>query len=82
MSKREQEFAHTAGLLHDIGKFALSDRVMERGGELAGPRLARRSAAIRTSAPSCCATSASTARWRRSCAPTTSASTAAGTRAA
>jgi putative nucleotidyltransferase with HDIG domain len=23
--------AHTAGLLHDIGRFALSDRVMERG---------------------------------------------------
>jgi putative nucleotidyltransferase with HDIG domain len=26
MSRREQELAHTAGLLHDIGKFALSDR--------------------------------------------------------
>jgi putative nucleotidyltransferase with HDIG domain len=35
MSKADQELAHTAGLLHDIGKFALSDRVMERGGELA-----------------------------------------------
>jgi putative nucleotidyltransferase with HDIG domain len=35
MSKREQEVAHTAGLLHDIGKFVLSDRVMERGGQLA-----------------------------------------------
>jgi putative nucleotidyltransferase with HDIG domain len=35
MSKREQELAHTAGLLHDIGKFVLSDRVMERGGQLA-----------------------------------------------
>jgi putative nucleotidyltransferase with HDIG domain len=34
MSNREQELAHTAGLLHDIGKFALSDRVMERGGKL------------------------------------------------
>ncbi|MEA2284755.1 MAG: hypothetical protein QOJ21_798 [Solirubrobacteraceae bacterium] len=34
MTKREQELAHTAGLLHDIGKFALSDRVMERGGRL------------------------------------------------
>jgi putative nucleotidyltransferase with HDIG domain len=33
-SNREQELAHTAGLLHDIGKFALSDRVMERGGVL------------------------------------------------
>jgi putative nucleotidyltransferase with HDIG domain len=31
MSDREQELAHTAGLLHDIGRFALSDRVMERG---------------------------------------------------
>jgi len=37
MSTREQEFAHTAGLLHDIGKFVLSDRVMERGGELRDP---------------------------------------------
>jgi putative nucleotidyltransferase with HDIG domain len=34
MSKSDQELAHTAGLLHDIGKFALSDRVMERGGSL------------------------------------------------
>jgi len=34
MSKRDQELAHTSGLLHDIGKFALSDRVMERGAAL------------------------------------------------
>jgi len=34
MSRRDQELAHTAGLLHDIGKFSLSDRVMERGGKL------------------------------------------------
>jgi putative nucleotidyltransferase with HDIG domain len=31
MTERDQELAHTAGLLHDIGRFALSDRVMERG---------------------------------------------------
>lgn len=31
MSPEEQELAHTAGLLHDIGNFALSDRVFERG---------------------------------------------------
>jgi putative nucleotidyltransferase with HDIG domain len=31
MSARECELAHTAGLLHDIGRFGLSDRVMERG---------------------------------------------------
>jgi len=31
MDGRDQELAHTAGLLHDIGRFALSDRVMERG---------------------------------------------------
>ena len=31
MSETEQELAHTAGLLHDIGHFALSDRVAERG---------------------------------------------------
>ena len=31
MSERDCELAHTAGLLHDIGNFALSDRVAERG---------------------------------------------------
>jgi putative nucleotidyltransferase with HDIG domain len=31
MSEHECELAHTAGLLHDIGHFALSDRVAERG---------------------------------------------------
>lgn len=31
MTQQEQELAHTAGLLHDIGHFALSDRVAERG---------------------------------------------------
>ncbi|MHB8689830.1 MAG: HD-GYP domain-containing protein [Solirubrobacteraceae bacterium] len=34
MSEAECELAHTAGLLHDIGRFALSDRVAERGREL------------------------------------------------
>ncbi len=31
MSEEQGELAHTAGLLHDIGRFALSDRVAERG---------------------------------------------------
>jgi putative nucleotidyltransferase with HDIG domain len=31
MSEADRELAHTAGLLHDIGHFALSDRVAERG---------------------------------------------------
>jgi putative nucleotidyltransferase with HDIG domain len=31
MTDEEQELVHTAGLLHDIGQFALSDRVFERG---------------------------------------------------
>jgi putative nucleotidyltransferase with HDIG domain len=31
MTPEECELAHTAGLLHDIGRFALSDRVAERG---------------------------------------------------
>jgi len=31
LPERDRELAHTAGLLHDVGKFALSDRVMERG---------------------------------------------------
>jgi putative nucleotidyltransferase with HDIG domain len=31
MSDGQAELAHTAGLLHDIGRFALSDRVAERG---------------------------------------------------
>jgi putative nucleotidyltransferase with HDIG domain len=34
MGAEEQELAHTAGLLHDIGHFALSDRVAERGRSL------------------------------------------------
>ena len=34
MTKREADLAHTAGLLHDIGRFALPDRVMERQGTL------------------------------------------------
>jgi len=34
MSPKEQELAHTSGLLHDIGRFALSDRVMDRGTRL------------------------------------------------
>jgi putative nucleotidyltransferase with HDIG domain len=31
MDAHQQELAHTAGLLHDLGHFALSDRVAERG---------------------------------------------------
>jgi putative nucleotidyltransferase with HDIG domain len=31
MTPAEAELAHTAGLLHDIGRFALSDRVHDRG---------------------------------------------------
>ena len=31
MSAADCELAHTAGLLHDIGRFGLSDRVMEKG---------------------------------------------------
>ncbi len=33
LSEREQELVYTAGLLHDIGKFALPDRIL-RPGEL------------------------------------------------
>src|SRR5690606_7654857 len=29
MSEEEQELAHTAGLLHDIGKFALPDSILK-----------------------------------------------------
>jgi putative nucleotidyltransferase with HDIG domain len=29
LSKEDQELAHTAGLLHDIGKFILSDRILK-----------------------------------------------------
>jgi putative nucleotidyltransferase with HDIG domain len=32
LDKEEQQLAHTAGLLHDIGKFALSDRVLNGEG--------------------------------------------------
>lgn len=34
MDDRDQELAHTAGLLHDIGRFAFGDRVLEPGHEL------------------------------------------------
>jgi putative nucleotidyltransferase with HDIG domain len=34
LDTRDAELAHTAGLLHDIGRFALPDRVMERHGTL------------------------------------------------
>lgn len=37
LGEHDQELAHTAGLLHDIGRFALSDRVMERGTTLTDP---------------------------------------------
>lgn len=33
-SEREQELVHTAGLLHDIGKFELSDRVLKGSARL------------------------------------------------
>jgi putative nucleotidyltransferase with HDIG domain len=34
MSEADKELAHTAGLLHDIGRFAFADRVLEPGHEL------------------------------------------------
>jgi putative nucleotidyltransferase with HDIG domain len=34
LSEREQDLAHTAGLLHDIGQFAFNDRVNEPGYQL------------------------------------------------
>jgi putative nucleotidyltransferase with HDIG domain len=35
LSADEQELAHTAGLLHDIGKFVLPDRILKTRGRLA-----------------------------------------------
>jgi putative nucleotidyltransferase with HDIG domain len=34
LSEEDQELAHTAGLLHDIGKFVLPDEVLKRRGNL------------------------------------------------
>ena len=34
LSEEEQELAHTAGLLHDIGKFILPDRILKGNAEL------------------------------------------------
>jgi putative nucleotidyltransferase with HDIG domain len=31
LSKAEQQLAHTAGLLHDIGRFSFADRILQRG---------------------------------------------------
>ena len=79
LGRRDAELAHTAGLLHDIGRFALPDRVMERHGTLTeddwdairrhpelGADMLRDLGAYGPS--------------RRSCARTTSASTGAATR--
>ena len=53
MSEQEQELAHTAGLLHDIGHFALSDRVAERGRTLTEGPTGSRSSAFPSSGPTC-----------------------------
>jgi putative nucleotidyltransferase with HDIG domain len=34
LSLEEQDLAHTAGLLHDIGKFVLPDRILKQGAQL------------------------------------------------
>ena len=79
LSEREQELIHTAGLFHDIGKFIFPDSIL-----LADTRPDRRastrsSVAIRRSAPSSWRRSTATARWPRSSATITSASTVAAT---
>ena len=77
----EQELVHTAGLLHDIGKFAFPDRILLADRKLADEdwEIVRRT---RTRARARPAASTATGRWPRSSSPTTSASTAAATRAA
>ena len=77
LSEREQEIVHTAGLLHDIGKFIFPDSILFAETRLS-PRAVRRScAATRSRARSWSSGSRATARSRRSSSPTTSASTAA-----
>ena len=53
MTAERCELAHTAGLLHDIGHFALSDRVAERGGTLTEEDW-EAIRGTRSSAPTCC----------------------------
>ena len=71
-----------AALLHDVGKLAVSNRILDKPGRAdrgrvrQGPRAPRRHP--RGSSSACPASAA----WRRSPPPTTSASTAAATRAA
>ena len=81
MSEAECELAHTAGLLHDIGHFALSDRVAERGRDADRRGLGRDPAPPGARARTCSRTSACMARSPRSSSPTTSGSTDAATRA-
>ena len=77
--EEEQEVVHTAGLLHDIGKFTWSDRVLHPE-QLTRRGLGGDPAATRRTAPRWSASSTATARSPTRSSTTTSASTAAATR--
>ena len=75
------ERVRVAGVLHDIGKLGISDAVLlkpgaARGARVGGDQAPPRARRARSSSTPTCATS------RAGCSPTTSASTAAATRAA
>ena len=79
-SQDEQDLVHTAGLLHDIGKFIFPDSILLANTRALTTTTGRSSSATRTRARRSCARSTATARWPTSSSPTTSASTARATR--
>ena len=77
-NEADQDLVHTAGLLHDIGKFALPDRILHA--EMLSDEDWAVSAATRRTGRRSSAGSTATGRWRTRSSTTTSTSTAAATR--
>ena len=80
LDEREQDLIHTAGLLHDIGKFILPGLRPVRRTASSPTRSGSRSSCTPSRAPSWSSASRATARSPRSSCTTTSASPAAATR--
>ena len=81
-SKEEQDLVHTAGLLHDIGKFIFPDRILKGDTKLTDEDWKIIRMHPYQGAKIVSPRSRATARSARSSSPTTSASTATAIRAA